>query len=308
MIQIERFKNVVELLDHFKDEETCKLYLENQRWDGHVCCPKCGHDKVYRTNAGFKCASPKCYKKFTVTVGTYMESSKIKLRIWLAATYLLTAHKKGISSYQLARDLGVCQKTAWFLNHRIRAMFESKTNRKFTTVCEADESFIGGKNKNRHKDKKVKNSQGRSFKDKTPVMGILEREGEIRVFKVANTEIESLQPMLEQHIEEGTPLMTDEWSGYNNAGVKFHHQIVRHSAKEYVNGMVHTNGCENFWSLLKRGYVGIYHQMSRKHLDRYCLEFSFRFNSRNLTDQERFHKTLTLTTGRLKWNQLVNAA
>ena len=307
MIQVSEFKNVLEVMDYFKEESTCKNYLEQKRWGGTVCCPDCGKTKIYRTNRGFRCADRDCDRKFTVRVGTIMECSNIKLRFWFAAMYLILAHKKGISSLQLARDLGVCQKTAWFMNHRIRKIMTDSDTQKFTVSVSADETFIGGKNKNRHKNKKIPNSQGRSSLDKTPVLGIKEKGGKIRTFKIKNTETNTLQPILVANVEKGAVLMTDEWGGYSDVKTKFNHKIVNHSAKQFVDGMVHVNDVENYWSHLKRSINGIYHWVSVKHLDSYCNEMSYRFNSRGKTDCSRFDYVLAHLTGRLTWKDLVAA-
>lgn len=161
MISVSGFKSVIAVLDFFSSKEKCASYLEQQRWPNGICCPNCGHAKVYRTTRGFKCANKGCARKhFSVISGSIFENTKIELRYWFAAIYLITAHKKGISSHQLARDLGVSQKTAWFLNHRIRLMMGVENPSKLQNTVEVDETFIGGKNKNRHKDKKVENSQG----------------------------------------------------------------------------------------------------------------------------------------------------
>ena len=176
---------------------------------------------------------------------------------------------------------------------------------KLQTSVAADETFIGGKNANRHKDKKVKGSQGRSSKDKTPVLGLLEKDGKMKTFQVPDTAPDTLQPILEKHIEEGATLMTDEWAGYMDAKDKFVHKVVRHSAKQYVDGMVHVNGVENYWSHLKRSITGIYHWVSRKHLERYCDEMSYRFNSRKIDDRARFEDTFANCNRRLRWDDLV---
>jgi transposase-like protein len=172
-----QFKNLQQLFDTFKDEATCREYLEQQRWNGNVECPFCAWTKVYKTNRGFKCADKFCAKKFTVTIGTIYENSKVGLRTFFAALYLISSSKKGISSLQLSRQLGITQKTAWFVLHRIREMLREKAPVALKNVVEIDESFVGGKNKNRHADKKVKGTQGRSWKDKTPVLGLLQRHG-----------------------------------------------------------------------------------------------------------------------------------
>lgn len=192
-------KSLPALLDHFKDEALCRAYMEQRRWNGKIVCPHCNAPKAYRTNRGYKCSSRTCYKKFTVTTGTVMENTKISLRTWIAAIYILTSHKKGISSLQLHRDLHITQRTAWFLLHRVREMFAEKYPALLCGTLEADETYHGGKNKNRHKDKKVKGSQGRASKDKTPVVGLLERNGKVKAFVVAETERAALHN-INQHV------------------------------------------------------------------------------------------------------------
>jgi len=309
MISVAKFKSVIQVLDYFKDEAFCKKYVEQQRWKGVITCPHCGYThKIYHTKRGYKCGNPECYKKFSVLVGTMMEDTKIKLRYWFAAFYLLSAHKRGISSYQLASDLGITQKSAWHLSHRIRKMLVQRAPEKIKVLAQSDESFVGGKNKNRHADKKVKNSQGRSFKDKTPVLGILEpgEISQIRTIAIPDTQADTLQPLLEENIEKGAILMTDEWKGYSEAHTAFDHKFVNHGAKEYVNGAVTTNGVENFWSHFKRGIIGVYYHVSRKHLQRYCDEFTYRFNSRDSTACERFEQLISRVEGRLTWKTLVH--
>ena len=305
MNSVSGFKSFLEVLNFFKDEETCKQYLEEKRWGGAVSCPKCGGKKIYRTNRGFRCADVKCEMKFTVTVGTFMESSKIKLRLWLAAIYLITAKKKGISSHELGRFIGVTQKTAWFMSHRIREALKDGNLDKLGSCVSADEAFIGGKNKNRHKDKKVAKSQGRSFKDKTPVLGLRERNGDIRNFIMADTSSKSIQPLLENNIVAGSVLMTDEWQGYDQAHKMFVHLFVNHAGKQYVKGDIHVNDVENYWSHLKRMIYGTHHWVSRKHLQRYCDEEAYRFNSRKNTDSGRFDSLFSKLACRLKWRDLV---
>jgi transposase-like protein len=308
MIPIGKFKSIIQLLDHFKDETYCKQHLAQQRWGGKPRCPHCGYDtKIYTTTHGYKCANSTCYKKFSVTVGTAMENSKISLRYWFAAIHILTSYKRGMSSYQLAGELGITQKSAWHLSHRIRSMYGQNNPDKIEIVAAADESFVGGKNKNRHKDKKVKNSQGRSYKDKTPVLGLMEigKLNKIRTFVIPNTNSDVLQPLIESNIEQGTLLMTDEWSGYNQAHTHCDHKFVRHGQGQYVDGNITTNSVENFWSHLKRGIIGVYYHVSRKHLQRYCDEFTYRFNTRDLSNFDRFQDILTKVNRRLSWKDLV---
>lgn len=169
------FKSLIQVLDFFKEETTCIQYLSESRWGGTPSCPHCGNVGAYLTNRGFKCKAKECQKKFTVTTGTVLENTKIDLRLWFATIYLATAHKKGISSHQLSRDLNITQKTAWFLLHRVREMFKNTAPEMLEGKIECDETFVGGKNKNRHANKKIEGSQGRSAADKTPVIGIAQK-------------------------------------------------------------------------------------------------------------------------------------
>ncbi len=303
-----QFKNLIDVLDYFKEETTCRMFLAQQRWGDKPCCPHCGNaEKIYVTNRGYKCAEKSCTKKFSVTTGTVMENTKIKLRLWYAAMYLISSHKRGVSSYELARDLKISQQTAWFLNHRIREMFKLRAPERILIdgTVQSDESFFGGKNKNRHADKKVKNSQGRSFKDKTPIMGILDDKGKVRTFQVPNTEAKTLLPILEKNLAIGATLMTDEWTGYSGASDLFNHKIVKHGAKQYVSeDGAHCNGVENYWSIAKRTLACYYH-FTPKHIERYMDETTYRFNTRLLTNEERFTILTTRVDGRLKYRDLI---
>ncbi len=304
-INMNNFRNLIQLFDYFKDEETCRTHLEKHRWGDNVACPHCGSLKVYRTNRGFKCGEKLCLKKFSATVGTIFENSKVPLRTWYAAMYLIASHKKGISSLQLHRDLGVTQKTAWFLLHRIRESLRQKTPVLLEDVVEVDETFIGGKNKNRHAHKKVPESQGRSTKDKTPVVGIKQRGGMITTIVGKDTKASTLQPFIKSVVKPGSIVITDEWGGYNGLNKEYSHVVIKHNEGEYVRGAFHTNEVEGVWSLFKRGYIGTYHYMSPKHMPRYFDEFNYRFNSRDIPDADRFEITLGRVAGRLKYKDLI---
>lgn len=299
-----KFKSLPQVLNHFNDKGTCTKFLEQQRWNGKPICPHCGHDKVYKTNRGYKCADKDCYKKFTVTVGTVFENSKIKLNLWFAAIYLATAHKKGISSLQLHRDLGITQKTAWFMLHRIREMLREKKSNLLQGEVQADETFVGGKNRNRHTDKKVEFSQGRSVKDKTPVLGLLSN-GRVNTTVVPDTKAGTLKPIIQKMVEKGSIIVTDEWGAYNGLSSDYQHEVVKHNEGQYISNGFHTNSMEGFWSLFKRGIFGIYHHASPKHLHRYCDEFSYRYNTRKINDGDRFTASLAQVNGRLTYKQLV---
>ncbi len=299
----------MQLFSYFKDEQTCREYLATIRWNGQPVCAykECGHDKVFKFSNGkvYKCA--KCRKQFSVRVGTIFEDSKIPLQKWFAAIYLITSHKKGISSLQLHRDLGVTQKTAWYMLHRVRHTFGfNASTEKLSGVCEADETFIGGKESNKHKSKQTEGTQGRSVKTKSAVAGIVERGGELRAKKVPDTTGYNLRQFVYKNLEFGSKLHTDEWWGYKGLAQAFKHKFVKHNEGEYVSGDTHTNTLEGFWSLLKRGTIGIYHSMSDKHLQQYIDEFVFRYNSRKMTESYRFDTMLNNINSTLSYKQLID--
>ena len=237
-------------------------------------------------------------------MGTIFEDSKIPLRKWFIAIYLITSHKKGISSHQLARDLKLTQKSAWFVLHRVRYAFQLPQD-KFTDIVEVDETYIGGKEKNKRKSKRTKGTQGRSTKTKTPVLGILQRGGKVYAIPVENTKGKTILPIMRDKVEVGASIYTDEWRPYRALSKDYNHGIVNHSADEYVRGDIHTNSIESFWALLKRGIIGIYHNVSDKHLDKYVNEFTFRFNNKNLTEGSRFDVMLANSSGRLDYKTLI---
>lgn len=310
--QVTGFKSFAQMLEVLNTDEACRMFLENMRWGNEPICPHCGsqnkdHYKL-KTKGVFKgqykCKD--CRERFTVTVKTMFEGSHIPLRKWFIAIYIFSSHKKGISSHQLARDLGITQKSAWFVLGRLRHSFDQKAPiKQFTGITEADETFIGGKNRNRHADKKVKNSEGRSLKDKTPVLGLL-NDGKVSLEVIPDTKAKTLKPIIEAMVKKGEIVVTDEWGGYNGLNAEFQHEVVKHNEENYVtdSGLT-TNGLEGFWSLLKRGIYGIYHQVSAKHLHQYCSEFSYRFNSRETSDAERFNLAVANATERLKYKALI---
>lgn len=310
MRDLKKFTNLINLLTYFKDEQVCRDYLEVIRWNGELKCAykDCLHDKVFKFTNGkvYKCA--KCERQYSVRVGTMFENSKIPLQKWFAAIYLITSHKKGISSLQLHRDLGITQKTAWFLNHRIRATLGLAPDaEKLDGKCEADETFIGGNEKNKHPHNKTEGNQGRSMKTKSAVAGIVERGGDLRAKKVPDTTGTNLKMFVTQNVKFGSEINTDEWWGYNGLSAAFDHKFIKHNEGEYVNGTIHTNTLEGFWSLLKRGVFGIYHSMSDKHLQRYVDEFVFRYNTRNETERDRFDMMLSNISNHITYKQLTNA-
>lgn len=299
------FKNLTDLFTFFKDEETCKTYLATQRWNGVIVCPHCNSEKVYKTNRGFKCADKTCSKKFSVTVGTIFENSKISLRTWFAAIYLCTSSKKGVSSLQLSRQLGITQKTAWFVLHRIREMLKDKAPQMLNNEVQIDETYVGGKEGNKHGSKKSKTKYGASIDIKTPVIGLYEKDGKVITHVAHAVSKKIIEGLIEKHMGADTIMVTDASRLYHHVQYSFTHHMVNHANGEYVVNGFHTNGIENFWSVLKRGINGIYHQVSPKHLHRYCNEFSGRYNTRKIADNVRFELTVQNSEGRLKYQELI---
>lgn len=299
-----RFNNILELLEHFPTERDCVAYLEYLRWDGNVVSPFDTESKVYKCKNGkYKCKNMGRY--FNVRTGTMYEGTKLPLRKWFIAIWHLTMSKKGISSVQLSKELGVTQKTAWFMMQRIRECFGYENNGELEGTVEIDETFVGGKNKNRHWDKKVKQSQGRSFKDKVPVFGIIQRGGKVIAKVVPDTKAKTLRPIIYNHVKEDSIINTDDWY-YGNLNDKYYHVLVDHAKGVYSVGDVTTNSIESFWAIIKRGIIGIYHQTSKKHLQRYVDEFVWRFNNRKLSQSDRFNLLLLNSNYRITYKKLIS--
>ncbi len=295
---IPEFSSIFDLLKAFPTEQSCIDHLERLMWNGNVVSPFDATSKVYKC-AGNKYKCKTTGKYFNVRTGTIFDNTKIPLQKWFLALYVFSSHKKGISSHQLARDISVTQKSAWFLLHRLRYAFDHPNFKAMLGIeVEIDESFVGGKNKNRHANKKVENSQGRSHKDKTPVLGMIQRDGNLITVVVPDTKQDTIEPIIHTHVEKGANVYTDEWHAYNNLGENYNHSRVNHGAKEYVNHMACTNSIENFWSHLKRGIDGIYHWVSKDHLQSYVDEFTLRFNTRKYNTQGRFDLILAGVAGK----------
>jgi transposase-like protein len=297
-------KTLQEAVVYFSDAENCRKYVQAWRWPNGVVCPTCGSTKVklLEKHNRWQCSTHHPKRQFSAKVGTIFEDSPLGLDKWLVAMWLIANCKNGISSSEIARALGITQKTAWFMDHRIRLSMQddfygSKLGGEGGEV-EVDETFIGGKARNMHASKKRgKGYQHRGIINKTVVMGMLQRGGKVKTTVIKERDKGTLHGHVQACIEEGTNLYTDKWGPYTGLDEQYVHQVINH-AERYVDGRVHTNVLENFWSLLKRGLSGTYVSVEPFHLFRYLDEQAFRFNNRKATDADRFNMALLGVVGK----------
>lgn len=325
-------KSLFDLQKAFPNEQKCIEYLEYLIWNGNPVSPFSPQGKIYKCKDNkYKCKDTGKY--FNIKTNSCFEGTKLPLQKWLYALWVLTNSKKGISSVQLASDIGVTQKSAWFLLGRIRKCFGVENGHDLEGEIECDETFYGGKNINRHKDKKVEKCQGRSFKDKVPILGMIERnktetitrphkvivgktvkekiilkQGKLNAIVIPDTKKDSLQPLVRQFVIEGSRLLSDEWMGYKGLNKDYQHNIIDHSKKEYVNlddSTMHTNNIEGMWKILKAAIKGTYNSVSRKHLQIYCDEWAYRTNTRYETNHYRMDWLIVNSGVRTRYKDLI---
>lgn len=289
--------NLLEAVVYFSDLDVSTAFVADMRWPDGPVCPRCeGRQHSYiSTRRLWKCRA--CKKQFSVKVGTIFEDSPLGLDKWLPAVWLIANSKNGISSHELGRAIGVTQKSTWFMLHRIRLAMQSGSFDKLSGEVEVDETYIGGLARNMHKHKRAEKIHARGVKDKTAVVGAIERGGKIRAKVVHQLKKVELQDLVREYLEEGSTLYTDQHPAYVGLQETFDHKTVDH-AVQYVDGVVHTNYIENFWALLKRGLAGTYISVEPFHLFRYLDERVFTFNMREMDDYGRFTNVLRCVSGR----------
>lgn len=294
-------KTLQEAIIYFSNKDNCLAYLVARRWPNGVTCPTCGRDDVrfLANQRKWQCKSVHPSRQFSAKVGTIFEDSPLGLDKWLTAVWLITNAKNGISSYEVHRAIGVTQKSAWFMLQRIRlAMQTGSFLKRLSGHVEVDETYIGGKARNMHKSRKDRAKLSPTgMVGKVAVMGLLERHGDVRAMVIEGATRAILQPKVRQHVEQGSSLYSDSHPGYDNLEDAYIRGVINH-AERYVDGQIHTNGMENFWSLLKRSIKGTYVSVEPFHLFRYLDEQTFRFNSRRGNDGERFQRVMEQLSGK----------
>ncbi len=304
--------SIVQFFKKFPDEDSARIWFEEQKWGKDSkdrYCPHCGsfNTASVKHRMPYRCRD--CRKHFSIRSKSILSDSNVSFQNWLLAIYLITTNLKGVSSHKLGRDLEVTQKTAWFLGHRIREAFNDQSDAKMLEPIEMDETYVGGLERNKHASKKVEGTQGRSTKTKSAVVGIKSRVDKKVKAKVTETvKSDELHKMIKETVTDGSTVYTDENRGYSGLNKKgYKHKTVNHGVGEYIKEQAHTNGIESFWSMLKRGFIGVYHKMSRKHLQRYINEYVGRHNIRPLPTMDQMKIIFKGLEGkRLKYKELIS--
>ena len=318
MINFAKFNNIISLTSYFNTKEKCQQAIIESRWaDGDVVCPYCGAHHCSKRGDG-RCRCNHCLKNFSCLVGTIFENTKLPLIKWFVAMYLISSHKKGVSSHQLSRDLDITQASAWYMLQKIRLLYPQSDAEAFEGIVECDEVYIGGKEKWKHKSMRTPHTQGRSTKTKTPVFGMMERtyiedeKGDVipmsyvHAFVVDKTDKATLQPIIKQFVAEGSTVITDELNAYNGLNkLGYGHDIVNHGAEQYAIGDIFTNTIEGFWSHFRRMITGCYHDVSDEHLQQYIDEAVYRWNTRKASESERFSDMFARSIGLIvRWSDV----
>jgi len=308
MIDFSKFNSLISVANYFNTDFKCKQTLTEARWGDDVVCPYCGKHHCRMSKSGrFHCTG--CNHNFSCTIGTIFENTKISLRQWFFAMYLISSHKKGVSSHQLARDIEVTQKTAWYMLQKIRFLYAQSDAYELSNVVECDEMYLGGAEKNKHESKKTEGTQGRSTKTKKPIFGMIQRKGNIVALAVKDTKADTLMPIIKQFVAENTVIYTDELNSYSRLSKEnYTHSVVHHNDNEFVVGDIYTNTIEGFWSHFKKMVFGIYHSVSKKYLQRYIDEEVYRWNTRKISESYRFRDMFTKSLGLCSYKDVLNAA
>ena len=290
MIDFSKFNSIISVINHFNNEDVCKNTLAEARWGDDVVCPHCGkHYCNKRKDGRYRCND--CKHNFSCTVGTIFENSKLPLKKWFIAMYLISSHKKGVSSRQIARDCEITQKTAWYMMQKIRTLFGQDDSIGLDGDVEIDEMYLGGREINKHECKKTEGTQGRSTKTKTPIFGMVQRnDGQVVAIKVDDTKAKTLMPLIKQFVKDNARVITDELVSYQGLTKEgYLHDVIQHGLKMYSNGNgITTNSIEGFWAHFKRMVFGMYHFVSKSYLQRYIDEAVYRWNTRKADESARF--------------------
>ena len=290
MIDFSKFNSIISVINHFNNEDVCKNTLAEARWGDDVVCPHCGkHYCNKRKDGRYRCND--CKHNFSCTVGTIFENSKLPLKKWFIAMYLISSHKKGVSSHQIARDCEITQKTAWYMLQKIRTLFGQDDSIGLDGDVEIDEMYLGGREINKHECKKTEGTQGRSTKTKTPIFGMVQRnDGHVVAIKVDDTKAKTLMPLIKQFVKDNAHVITDELVSYQGLTKEgYLHDVIQHGLKMYSDGNgITTNSIEGFWAHFKRMVFGMYHFVSKAYLQRYIDEAVYRWNTRKADESARF--------------------